>query len=167
MKVTTAKVEHRDYVPIGWVAIEFCDVEFYGYRASEMSKKWDNIETKLRNEQEEERVRTISQNEARIRNLRQVAEERRKEIRNGRHVLRLWYNEEEKKLLQHVWDMEDEADRLENENDELRNKKHSIDTYTLRRNIEKFLQDRGFALTQVSSRGDECVTKIEVWTLRE
>ena len=39
MQKTTAKIEHRDYVPSGWIAIKFCNVHFYGFREKEMQKK--------------------------------------------------------------------------------------------------------------------------------
>ncbi|MDD6023618.1 MAG: hypothetical protein PUC06_05165, partial [Oscillospiraceae bacterium] len=42
-KITTAKITYRDYVPYGWIALKFCRVEFYGYRAKELERKWDGI----------------------------------------------------------------------------------------------------------------------------
>ena len=46
MQKTTAKVEHRDYVPWNYIALRFCHVNFYGFRAEEMKQKWEDIENK-------------------------------------------------------------------------------------------------------------------------
>ena len=51
---TTCRIEHRDYVPYGWIAIEFCDVEFMGKNAKQYEREWHDIEfVKLRKREKE------------------------------------------------------------------------------------------------------------------
>lgn len=40
---TIAKMEYRNYVPYGWIAIEYCNLEFIGYNANELTDKWCEI----------------------------------------------------------------------------------------------------------------------------
>ncbi len=162
MKKTTAKVTHRDYVPYNWIAIEFCDVEFYGFRAEEMKRKWDNIKSK--------RYYTYNslyeEQKAKIQNLRDKSEALYEQIKLSKPFYRFWYNKKEKEMLSEAYNLSNQADKLEKENKKILDKR-LFNVYECHTEIEKLLQQNGFALTFTSSRGDECVTDTEIWTLEE
>lgn len=162
MPTTTAKVEHRDYVPWGWIAIKFCKVKFYGFRAKEMEKKWGDIESN--------RYITYNslyeKNEIRIQNMHNKASAIHKQIKASKPFYRFWHNKVEKEMLSEANKLSNQAYELEKENEEVGNKR-LFDVFECHTQIENLLQQNGFVLTSTSSSGNECVTKIEVWTLEE
>lgn len=179
MQKTTAKVEHRDYVPSGWIAIEFCDVHFYGFRAEEMKRKWCDIT----NKRYDEYAPLYEENEAKIQNMRnqiKVINTQKESLissKPSKPFYRFWYNKSEKariseinKLLDELLKQADnltvEADKLEKENKEIGDKRF-FEVYECHTKIETLLQQNGFVLTHTSSEGKECVTRTEVWTLEE
>lgn len=179
MQKTTAKVEHRDYVPRGWIAIEFCNVYFYGFRAEEMKRKWRDIEHKRYVQYDP----LYEENEAKIQNMRNqinainAQKESLINSKPSKPFYRFWYNKSEKariseidKLLDELSKQADkltvEADKLEKENEEI-GAKRFFEVYECHRLIENLLNENGFVLTHTSSDGEECVTKTEVWTLEE
>ena len=162
MLKTTAKVEHRDHVPRGWIAIEFCNVNFYGFRAEEMEKKWRDIEYKRYVEYDS----LYKQNETKIKDLRNTANSIYNHVRKTKPCYRFWYSKAEKEVLSKAKNLLIQAEELERKNQDI-GKQRFFNTYESRRKIERLLQQHGFVLTQTSSRGEECVTKTEVWTLEE
>jgi hypothetical protein len=40
----TAKIEARLYIPYGWIAIDFCHLEFWGKDTEKYKKGWEQIE---------------------------------------------------------------------------------------------------------------------------
>lgn len=179
MQKTTAKVEHRDYVPSGWIAIEFCNVHFYGFREKEMQKKWRDIEHK----RYVEYAPLYEENEAKIQNMRNqinaihTQKESLINSKPSKPFYRFWYNKSEKariseidKILDELSRQADEltveADKLEKENKEIENKRF-FEVYECHAKIETLLKQNGFVLTHTSSEGEECVTRTEVWTLEE
>lgn len=162
MQKTTAKVEHRDYVPWGWVAITFCHVSFYGFRAEEMKRKWETIEGM----RYQEFNSLFKQNEIKIQDLRKTAEAFRNQAKSSKSFYRFWYNKTEKDLLAAADKLSRQADELEEKNEEVKNKRW-FDSYECRRKIEALLEQNGFVLTHTASEGEECVTKIEIWTREE
>lgn len=169
MQKTTAKVKHRDYVPHGWIAIEFCDVDFYGFRAKEMERKWDDIKRK----QYYEYAPLYDKNKTQIQNLRNQIDAinaQGKSLIDSIPFYRFWYTEAEKEKISEFNKLLDElskqADDLEKENKEIGDKRF-FGVYECHRRIEDLLQQHGFVLTSTSSKGNECVTEIEVWTLEE
>lgn len=179
MRKTTAKVEHRDYVPYGWIAITFCNVEFYGFRAEEMKGKWSDIEM----ERYKKYAPLYDHNETRIQNLRNQikAIDKQKETlinsKPSKPFYRFWYNKSEKARISEIDKLLDElskqadklttrANKLEEEN-EMLGKKRFFEVYECLTKIETLLQKNGFVLTHTSSRGEECIVKTEVWTLEE
>lgn len=169
MQKTTAKVKHRDYVPHGWIAFKFCNVHFYGFRAEEMEEKWRHIEY----ERYYEYAPLYEQNKTQIQNLRSqidVINAQEKSLIDSIPFYRLWYTEAEKEKISEFNKLLDElskqADELEKENKEIRDKSF-LSVYECHRKIEDLLQQHGFVLTSTSSKGNECVTETEVWTLEE
>lgn len=179
MQKTTAKVEHRDYVPSGWIAIEFCNVHFYGFRAKEMERKWRDIEDK----RYVQYAPIYEKNKAKIHNMRNqinainAQKESLINSKPSKPFYRFWYNKAEKtkiseidKILDELSKQADEliieANKLEKKNEEI-GEKRFFEVYECRTKIETLLQQNGFVLTHTSSEGKECVTRTEVWTLEE
>lgn len=162
MSKTTAKVEHRDYIPWGWIAIKFCDVEFYGSRAAEMSKKWQ----KIKSERYEKYDSLCKENEMKIEAWRTLASSIRDNVKNSKPFYRFWYNKSEKDMLATAAKHLSQANELEEENEKVKANRF-FETFECRMKIEELLRQNGFILTNASSRGKECITKIEIWTLEE
>ena len=162
MQKTTAKVEHRDYVPWSWIAIEFCDVDFYGFRAREMEIKWREI----KNQRYDKYNSIYEENEKIIRNLQNKAKEILKKVEESKPFYRFWYNKKEKQMLSEANNLSSQAYKIKEKNEEVE-KKRFFGTYECHRKIEELLTQNGFVLTSTSSSGNECVTKTEVWTLVE
>lgn len=170
MLKTTAKIEHRDRVPYGWIATKFCDVNFYGFRAEEMETKWANI----KREQYIKYAPLYEKNATQIQNLRNqinaIHAQKDSLINSNFYPLRYEELPEVSKLWNELSKQADEltmqVNELEKENKEIGNKRF-FGIYECHRRIENFLQQNGFVLTHTSSKGYECVTEIEVWTLEE
>ncbi len=178
MKKTTAKIEHRDYVPHGWLAIKFCYVHFYGFRSEEMKKKWTGIALTRYDKYN----RLCEQNKTTIQYLNNQINEinsHKKALiasKPSKPLFRFWYNKSEKEKIceinknldeisKQVSDLTIQVDNLEKENKRIEDKKY--DVYEIHREIEDFLQQNGFVLTSTSATGNECITETEVWTLEE
>ncbi len=161
-KITTAKVQHRDYVPWGWLAIEFCDVDFYGFRAEEMERKWTAIEHK----RYEQFNSIYEENEKKSKSMRDKANAIYKQVAESKPFYRFWYNKAEKEMIHEADNLINQAYQLEQENKDVEDKRF-FNNYEARSKIEELLQQNGFSLTHTSSSGDECVTETEVWTLEE
>lgn len=162
MQKTTAKVEHRDYVPFGWIAVTFCHVDFYGYRAGEMKKKWSDIKHQRFRKYDS----LFKENKTKIKNLRSKANAIRSQVEKSKPFYRFWYNKEEKEMLSEADELSRQAYELANKNNEVEEKKF-FSTYECHKRIEELLEQNGFVLTSTSSSGDECVTDTEIWTLEE
>ena len=163
MPKTTAKVEHRDYVPDDWIAIEFCNVDFYGFRAKEMEEKWHDIERKVNAKYDS----LYEENETKIQSLYNQANAIRKQVKASKPFYRFWYNKQEKEMLSKANKLLYQAYELEEENEKIRENEDEDKVYECHREIEKILKQHGFVLTSTSSKGKGCVTKIEIWTLEE
>ena len=162
MKKTTAKVEHRDYVPRGWIAIEFCDVDFYGFRAEEMERKWLEIRSRRYDEYND----VFEYNEAKIKSLRSSATTLREQAKKSKPFYRFWYNASEKNLLSTADNLSRQANELEQKNEEIGNNRF-FGVYERHRKIEELLQQNGFVLIMTSSKGEECIVETEIWSLEE
>ena len=162
MKKTTAKIEYRDRVPYGYVALEYCDVTFYGARAREMANKWHAT----KNERYLKNKALYKQNKVSIKKLQESANAIMKQVKNAKPFYRFWYTRSEKKQILKAKGLLWQANTLIKANKELEKKLgFSVrDTYT---RVAIHLNQNGFVLTHASSAGEKCITKTEVWTLEE
>lgn len=155
---TTAIVEHRDYVPYGWFAIEFCDVKFLGPNSDELDDQWHKIEYK----KYDEKKLLINEREVCKDNLLKQIEKFKEKI--NRPWYRFWYNSEEKELIKKIEILEEEIAECDAEIEELEDDKFYSATEKVRM-AEEFLTEKGFVLHNHSSSGEECVTHKDIWYL--
>ena len=179
MKKTTAKVEYLDHATQGFFGASNCYVHFSGFRADEMTHKWFHI----KHTRFFEFYPLYKQNKNQIQNLRNqidainAQEKSLIDSKPSKPFYRFWYNKAEKERLSEINKLFDElskqadeltiqANKLEKENEEIKDKSH-LGLCECRRKIKYLLKQHGFVLTSTSSKGNECVTEIEVWTLEE
>ena len=156
---TTAKVKHRDYVPWGWIAIEFCDVKFYGVRAKELEEKWRDIEFFKYREQKP----IVEECELEKSVIEKEIEELQRSLNTSKKWYRPWYTKEEKQFISSI---NKKRNAIENLDEQIAMAKDNMfyDAATLRRKAEQFLQNNGFALTNTTAAGDRCVTYTDIWS---
>ena len=157
MAKTTAKVEHRDYIPWGWIAIPFCRVSFNGEHANEMERKWNAITSarfKEYNTIVESGEARILEFESKIKNIQSSIQ---------KPWYRPWYTIAEKQKLSQIQSIRSSIEEINLQIIENK-KKRFYDSYECRRKIETLLNENDFYLTHTSSSGEECVTHTEIWT---
>ena len=153
----TATVKHRDYVPYGWIALEFCSVDFAGPRSEELSSAWRKIE-----------YSKLHETEAKIKELEEHVEmfELDKKILKTNTPKKPWYcfwtTKEDKELAKKIDECDSRIHQLQIQIEKL-DKEKFFDVHTLHRKAEKFLEENGFYLHNTSSSGDECVTHTDIY----
>ena len=162
MQKTTAKVEHHDSITSRRIGATFCKVRFYGFRALEMKAKWDGI----RAERYDKYNFLYEENEGKIQNLKSQADIIYRRVKESKPFYRFWYNKAEKKLLSDARELSNQAYKLEVENEKIGSLR-VFGVSECHTKIECLLRDNGFVLIHTSSRGEECVTETEIWTLEE
>jgi len=156
---TTAKIKHRDYVPWGWIAIEFCDVEFYGARAKELEKEWHEIEFAKYHEQ-----KPIAENyKTQKYQLEKEIKDIQKQLKESKKWYRFWYNKDEKNLIHLINEKSTTIKNLEVKIESVESDMF-YKASTLLRKVEHFLKNKGFVLTNTTAAGDECVTYTDIWS---
>lgn len=175
---TTCKVKHRDYVPYGWIAIEFCEVDFMGKDAKLYENEWHEIKFAKYDKREKE----IKEIEEELKSIKKAAEDIAKqeirleyEIRNLRKKLPIF-----KRLFkgdtEEIKDKKAELEKIINtKNCKIKNYyvltelKKDLDEdkfYSqseLMRKIERYLKDKGFRIINSSQSGGECKEQIDIW----
>ena len=156
---TTAKVKHRDYVPWGWIAIEFCDVSFYGTRAKELEEKWRNVEFFKYHEQKP----IVEKCELEKSVIEKEIEELQKKLNTSKKWYRPWYTKEEKQFIS---SMDEKRKIIITLDEKISVAKDNMfyEAATLKRKAERFLTDNGFVLTNTTATGNECVTYTDIWS---
>lgn len=153
----TATVKHRDYVPYGWIALEFCSVDFAGPHSEELSSAWRKIE-----------YSKLHETEAKIKELEEHVEmfELDKKILKTNTPKKPWYcfwtTKEDKELAKKIDKCDSRIRQLQIQIEKL-DKEKFFDVHTLHRKAEKFLEENGFYLHNTSSSGDECVTHTDIY----
>lgn len=178
IEYTTCKVEHRDYVPYGWIAVEFCHVDFMGKHAKLYENEWHDIEFEKYRKREKE----IKEIEEELKSIEKADENIAKqqisleyEIRNLRKKLPIF-----KRLFkgdtEEIKDKKAELEKLMNTKNYkikgyfvLTKLKKELDEdrfYSqseLMRKIERYLKDKGFRIINSSQSGGECKEQIDIW----
>ena len=156
--MTTAQVKHRDYVPWGWIAIEFCDVEFFGERAKELKDKWSDI-TMARYRKYKGLVEELETKKSDLENEHQRLV---KELKSTRRWYRFWYNEKENQLEKQVYNTYSKIQEIDKDIEKY-NDMCFYGSIEKRLKLEKFLQEQGLVLDNSNAVGDECITYIDIW----
>ncbi len=153
----TAKVQYRDYVPYGYIAIEFCNVEFYGDDSDNLTAKWE----KIKKDRYHKYDTAVNRLRYKLDSLNSAREDLEK-IKNAKPWFRFWYNEEEKEAIAKIEDIFNDIVKIEEQLQEYESLRHMTAKET-KRAVEEFLRDNGFVLTNTDSSGMECVTHTDIW----
>jgi chromosome segregation ATPase len=153
----TAKVQYRDYVPYGYIAIEFCDVEFYGDDSNKLKEGWE----KIKKDRYHKYDTAVNRLQYRLDSLTATRKDLEK-IKNAKPWFRFWYNKEEKEAIAKIEDIFNDIVKIEEQIEEYENLRHMTAQET-KRVLEEFLKDNGFVLTNTDSSGIECVTHTDIW----
>ena len=106
------------------------------------------------------------ENEIKIQNLLDEANDIRKQLKASKPFYRFWHTESEKIMLSTIKNLSMKAYELEENNQEIKSKRF-FEVHECRRKIEELLRRNCFVLTHTSSAGEDCVTKTDIWTLEE
>ena len=89
-------MKYRTYVPYGWIAVEFCDLKFFGENEKIYERAWHKIKFAKYNEKEKQ----ISVYKEKIKNIDNKIKEIENKIKNIRSKKwwRFWKTEEQKEL---------------------------------------------------------------------
>lgn len=177
-KYTTCRVKHRDYVPYGYIAIEFCDVKFMGKNSKKYEREWYAIEfKKLRQREKEiedinEEVKAITKEiEISLDSKNNIEKEIKKMRKKLSFFARLFNSDTEEikdkknvlKLLIYSIDCKinkyNELIVLKNNLDQ--DKFYSQSEIMVK--IERYLIDNGFRIINSSQSGGECKTQTDIW----
>ena len=61
--MTTVKMKYRTYVPYGWIAVEFCDLKFFGENEKNVSGTYSKLVSSVRLFQSESMKTLLSNDE--------------------------------------------------------------------------------------------------------
>ncbi len=160
MYTTIATIKYRDYVPHGWVATEFCDLEVMGVRDS-IVKSVDNEWHAVKFEKYDKIKEQIATLEAQKVLLNAEAAELDAKYKSSKK----WYrfaNATEKSWKNSAAMKRSEIYKIDSQIQALDNDKF-FTASELKRKAHDLLVRHGFVLINTSSAGDECVTHTEVW----
>ena len=173
MNKIVAKLEHRDYVPWGWLAFKFSNLEFSGVAADEYERAWrdsDFCERKRKISLEEFHLnRSLKQKQEQLENIQLEKSEFEKYKPFFWHCIfrtKTWqiYLNGLNHLIQEMNTLTDiiqEKKQQLKDLDELDKKKFGQARIYYEQ--KKFLERQNFHLSQYNSHGDECVTITEIW----
>lgn len=175
---TTCRVEHRDYVPYDYIAIEFCEVEFIGKNARQYENEWHNIKfAKCRKREKEIKnidttLQIITKELEFVLNLQSELKEEIKSLRKKLSIFRRLFKGDTGEILIKKEKLEQlistENHRIDKYN-KLINLKNDLDEdkfysqYELMRKIERYLENKGFRIINSSQSGGECKEQIDIW----
>ena len=172
---TTCRVEHRDYIPYGWIATKFCNVDFTGKYSNEYKSELHDIVFEKYHKREKEikdineKINTINK---KIKNLSEEIMRANKEIKEMHKKLsifdRLFKNNTKeikykKKLLMYCIMIKiNEYNTLVDSKSNLE-KDRFYSQFEKMYKTEEYLKDNGFRMISSSQSGGECVTKTDIW----
>lgn len=157
--MTTARVKHRDYIPPGWLAIEFCDVDFVGDEAEFFDSMWKKIEYKKFDRD----MPNLEHVESCINKYMAEIDTIGYELKQIKKWWKFWKSAEEKYLEQKQSLLIQNIEKAKAERDILENNM-LYEPAELVFRVEKFLKENGFILKSTSSSNDGCVTYTDLWT---
>ncbi len=155
---STAEVTYRLYVPFGWFAITYCDIEFFGEDATRLNNKWNNIKYAKR----EEMDRTIEVCKEKISENKKQIENLRSKYKSLRRWWTPWHTKAEKEVLSEI---ETFSRDIQHQNDLITKCKddRNYSACELVRKAHDMLSLSGFRMVSHSKNGEECCDDIEIW----
>ena len=156
--MTTAKVEYRIYIPYGWIAVEFCNVEFFGYNKNLLKNEWHDIEYKKCKDKKP----IINKLKVRRDDLKKHENLIVDEIKSIQKWWKLWKSKDEKSLWNQLFIIRKKMDDIDNKI-KMHEESMFYSALVLKRKAEHFLESKGFIFETTSSAGNECVTHTDVW----
>lgn len=159
---TTAKVEYRDFVPYGYIAIEFCDISFYGDKYYELDNEWQTIKYKKLHEREKQ-IEDLNKNKVELNNNIKELQDKRN---NTKCKFLFFKTQKEKDLDDQIWKLSRNIYSIDLKIDKLNHDKF-YSAIDLEAKAEIFLEDHGFILDSSTSHGDRCATTTDIWKLNE
>lgn len=158
--MTTARVEYRNHVPYGWIAIEFCDIRFFGDKATEFNIKWANIKyEKSRRQQSKIDALLVLK-----KNYETEKANAAKDLKHSKDWWRFWNNKYEQGLKCKIKELNQSIKEINLEIQSIQSDKY-YEVFTLIRKAEKFLDDNKFVLKSSNSSGSVCITHTDIWEL--
>lgn len=160
MYTTIATLKYRDYVPHGWIAAEFCNLEVMGVRDSivkSVDNEWNDVKFEKYDKIKEE----IAALEAQKVLLNAEADDLDAKYKSSKK----WYrfaNATEKAWKNSAAMKRSEIDQIDSKIQALDDDKF-FTASELKRRAHDLLVRHGFVLINTSSSGNECVTHTEVW----
>ena len=156
--ITTCRVEHRDYVPYGWIAVEFCDVEFFGLMKDEYEKQWREVKY---NKCHIYDAKIEELNEG-LKNLTNQIHDLEVELKECRCWWKFWNTKEEVAIKNEWYKLNTKKPQIEAAIEKYENDRF-YDLSELMIKIEKLLNDNGFILKNSSSTGGGCSMTTDIW----
>ena len=161
--MTTARLKYRNYVPYNWIAIEFCNVKFFGNNSDSFDREWDNIRYE-KYRKCRANIDALSKNCSLIERQQNSILSELNGLQKEKPWWRIWKTDYEKELIKKVSHMYSNIEkiRLDIERAEA-NRIYSAQT--LVRKAERMLSQNGFVLKSSNTEGTECVTYTDIWEL--
>lgn len=158
--MTTARVKYRNHVPYGWIAVEFCDVRFFGDKATELNLKWENIKCeKSRKQQYKIDNLLVFKKNCEIEKANAA-----RDLKQSKDWWRFWNNKYEQGLKCKIKELNQSIKKINLEIQSIQTNKY-YDVFTLIHKAEKFLDDNKFVLKSSNAAGSECITYTDIWEL--
>lgn len=156
--MTVAEVKYRLHVPHGWIAIEFCKVEFQGTDADKLSSAWDAIQY----ERYDNMKPIIDSLHEQSDEMKKKADDLMTEYEESKPWWRFWDNKSEKAMLRNIGYLRTKIDRMSKTIEEMESKRF-YKAYELKSKLHDFLLNNGFLIKNHNTNGSECKTDIEIW----
>ena len=160
MLTTIATLKYRDHIPSGWVATEFCHLDFMGVKddiVESMNDKWHSAEFE-KYRAAEEKIVALNAN-------KEVLDAQIVELESKYKQSKKWYrlaNKYERELLDDIAQKKCSVCDINTAIEQLNSDKF-FSAGELHRKASELLIKNNFILISKSSAGDECVTHTEIW----
>lgn len=161
--MTTARLKYRNYVPWGWIAIEFCNVEFFGDNADLFRRKWHDIEYAKYDKCKAKMNALKEELDANEKQRKSISQEL-KELQQAAPWWQIWETDKERALKMQLSEIDADITKIEI-NMSVINSDKFYDVQTIINKAESFLEENGFVLRNTDTAGNECVTHTDIWEL--
>jgi hypothetical protein len=159
--LSTAKFKYRDYVPYGWIAIEYCDVEFFGRNADKLNKAWHDIKYEKFHKKDAE-IKVLERKMREIKSANNYNEETLKSLKEEKKWWNFKTTVDEKNFLSKIEENNVLMQDIKNKIEKLEEERY-YSVSELKTKAKNFLREKGFLMYDYNSNGDECIDHTEMW----